>query len=149
MKWITIVFSILVCSKISAQDLTIEQKNKLDSIVMNNDKLSSPQKLFRLYDYQKTIIVAKKDIQKNTIYLFAYGGSAPIIYTTDEMFEQKYNLTYDPGSCINPEYECLKNYNYTIFDYLMRQYGKKWLRTVRKDIVGLKEWKKAKNHKKY
>ena len=68
------------------------------------------------------------------------GGIAPIIYTTDKDFQEKYHVGYNVFGCIAPDLdECLKVYNKTIFEYLDKTYGKKWRRDVRKDVIGLKD----------
>ena len=33
-------------------------------------------------------------------------------------------------------------YDHIIFDHLQAAYGKAWRRSIRKDVVGLKQWKR-------
>jgi len=84
----------------------------------------------------------KSDIKSKTIFLFLTGGIAPAVYTTDQKFEDKYGIYYFDFGDSSPDYKCVIKYNDMVFDYLTKVYGKKWKREVRKDIIGLSEWKK-------
>jgi hypothetical protein len=82
---------------------------------------------------------ASKDIQANKPSVLLQGGIAPIVYTTDKVFERKYNVVfYDFGCVAADSQECLLAYNKTIFEYLDRTFGKKWRKEIRKDAIGLK-----------
>jgi|GEM_PF-948937 len=83
-----------------------------------------------------------EDFSKGIAYLFLQGGIAPVRYHTDKRFERKYKVhLYDFG-CIAPNYKCVIEYNNRMFHKLTKQHGDKWLKAIRKDIIGLKEWKK-------
>lgn len=83
--------------------------------------------------------LALKDIQAGTIKLLIFGGIAPSVNTKfDVKFEKKYNLKYHDFGCIHVGYECVRDYNQTIFTYLDKKYGKKWRVGIRKDVISLK-----------
>ena len=87
----------------------------------------------------------KKDLGNKTIFLFLQGGIAPMVYTTDNAFENKYGIYFHDFGCVSPDYNCIIKYNSKVFDYLNKTYGNKWKREIRKDVIGLKEWNKKKN----
>jgi len=85
----------------------------------------------------------KSDIDNKTIFLFLRGGIAPIYISTDSIFENKFNIYYyDFGDTGPPDDKCIIMYNKQVFEYLTHNYGSIWLRTIRKDILGLSEWEK-------
>jgi|WetSurMetagenome_2_1015567.scaffolds.fasta_scaffold216184_2 hypothetical protein len=88
--------------------------------------------------------IAKNDIEKNKVKLLIIGGIAPKIYLNQNIFEEKYNLKYFDYGDVAPDSQCLLLYNKTMFDYMTTKYGTKWLKEVRPDVYGLKEWKKEK-----
>ena len=64
--------------------------------------------------------------------------------STDPQFEDKYKTYYYEYGCTGPDQSLVESYNKIIFDYLTDQYGEKWIKEVRDDVVGLKKWKKTK-----
>lgn len=87
----------------------------------------------------------KEDLSYNNLYLFIIGGPAPTIYETDQDFYKQFKVSYYDFGCIVPtSNECLKEYNYLVFAHLSEKHGEKWLKKVRKDVLGVKEWKKNK-----
>jgi len=87
----------------------------------------------------------KEDLSDKNLHLFIVGGPVPTIYETDQDFNKKFKVSYYDFGCIVPtSRECLKEYNYLVFAYLSEKYGEKWLKKVRKDVLGLREWKKNK-----
>ena len=88
---------------------------------------------------------AKIDIKNNTIYIFLQGGIAPVVYSTDKDFENKYNINFDDLGCIGTK--CAETYNHYIFHHLYETFGKKWMKTIRKDAIGFISWKKSKRNK--
>jgi hypothetical protein len=87
---------------------------------------------------------AEADIKNNTIFIFLQGGIDPIIYSTDKEFEKKHNIHFNDLGCIVSK--CAETYNHYIFDHLYKTFGEKWMKTIRKDTLGFKSWKK--NNKK-
>jgi hypothetical protein len=83
---------------------------------------------------------ALRDIRKGRAMLLVQGGEAPVLYTKDKDFLQKYKIGYDVFGCVAPaDEEYLKLYNQTIFEYLDRTFGKAWQKDVRKDVIGFKD----------
>ncbi len=93
---------------------------------------------------EEAIELAKKDIEKGTPFILLKSGIAPVVYTTNSVFESKFNVYYYEQGCIGPDYELMKEYNYVIFDFLAEKYGEKWRREIRKDAIGIKHWKRKK-----
>lgn len=85
---------------------------------------------------------AKADIKKLTPFLLLASGIAPIVYTTDETFENTYNVYYYERGDVAPDLGIMIAYNEVIFEYLDNQYGKKWRRSIRKDVIGFKKWRR-------
>lgn len=90
----------------------------------------------------------KSDFKNKTIFLFLSGGVAQVEYTTDKDFENYFGIHFYDFGCIAPSYNCVVEYNSKVFDYLTRKFGKKWMKSVRKDVIGLKEWKRNYRRKK-
>ena len=84
----------------------------------------------------------KSDFDNNNVYLFLQGGIAPVEYTTDKNFENKYGIYFFDFGCVPPSEKCVIEYNSKVFDYLEKTYGEKWKKEIRDDVIGFKEWKK-------
>lgn len=84
---------------------------------------------------------AKKALQDGTAELLIVGGISPAVFIGQGRFKKKYGVGYNDFGCIP---ECsdqeMKLYNYAIFDWLNERYGKKWQKSVRKDVVGYDKW---------
>ena len=91
-----------------------------------------------LFDCEVNKNKAIYDIRYDKPKLFISGGIAPVVYSGQEKFEEKHGITYHDYGCISPEYNCMLEYNQTIFEYLDQAYGKSWRKEVRKDVVGMK-----------
>ncbi|GAB2705045.1 hypothetical protein GCM10027037_33410 [Mucilaginibacter koreensis] len=78
------------------------------------------------------------DIQHSNVKLLLAGGIAPVYYHGQETFEMKYKLKYYEYGCTPPDQTCMLAYNKVIFKYLDQQYGKRWRKEVRKDVIGYK-----------
>jgi|GEM_PF-2529575 len=87
--------------------------------------------------------LAKKDIQNRKIHLYYASGFSSVNYGNDNIFEKKYKITYYDFGCVAPKHEFLSAYNTQVFNYLSDNFGKDWLKIVRKDIPGLSEYKKS------
>ena len=82
---------------------------------------------------------ALKDIEDKQPKLLMAGGIAPVVYSEDEDFENKYGVKYYDFGCTPPPKECMEEYNETIFKYLDKKYGSRWRKEVRKDVFELLE----------
>ncbi|WP_198989007.1 hypothetical protein [Hymenobacter sp. BT559] len=88
--------------------------------------------------------LAKLDIKKQMPFLLLKGGIASVVHVpTDSLAEQKFQFHYYDFGCSGPDEACVLGYNQRIFEYLTSKYGKRWLKAVRRDVVGLKEWKRT------
>jgi hypothetical protein len=129
--------------------LTFGQEEKqeiIDSIFTYADS-PSEFRLNMLENCENAKIIADQDIKKQKIKILIVGGIAPTIYTTDKDFEEKYQIIYSDYGDLPAKDECMYNYNSKVFDYLTEKYGKSWKREIRKDVYGLKKWKKNKKKK--
>jgi len=88
-----------------------------------------------------------KDISNNKIRLLLSSGEAPSVFIGQEFVEDKFNFKYDDFGCISPAKECIKLYNFEVFKFMDQQYGRRWRKKVRSDVVGLKEYKKRRRSK--
>jgi hypothetical protein len=87
--------------------------------------------------------LAEKDIAAQTPFLILQSGVAPVAYATDSVFEQKFGVYYREEGCSGSETARAKQYNARVLQHLTEQYGRAWIKFIRKDVVGLKEWKKV------
>lgn len=86
----------------------------------------------------------KSDIANKTLFIFIQGGIAPVYYSNDRKFENKYGVYFnDFGDTGPPSDVCIKKYNYYVFEYLIKTYGREWIKEMRKDVIGFSEWKKS------
>lgn len=89
----------------------------------------------------------KADFNNKNVYLFLQGGIAPVEYTTDKEFENEYGIYFYDFGCVPLSEKCVIEYNSRVFDYLTKEYGKKWKREIRDDVIGFKEWKRKNKRK--
>lgn len=88
--------------------------------------------------------LAEKDIANNLPFICLAGGIAPmVIVPSDSQFEEKFQVHYYEYGCSPADSVCIVAYNSHVFTYLSDRYGTRWIKLVRKDAVGLKEWKKS------
>ena len=88
--------------------------------------------------------LAEKDIANKLPFLCLFGSIAPtVMVPSDFQFEQKFQVHYYEYGCSPAENVCMVAYNVRIFRYLQRNYAKAWWKSIRKDTVGFKEWKKS------
>jgi hypothetical protein len=117
-------------------NLCVCQGKSLDEAYNN----SYASKIAMELDCNNAKSFADKDIINDNMFLFLKSGEAPIVFYGDTIFENNYNVKFIEQGCIGSN--CAKEYNQVIFDYLLKQNGKKWIKLIRKDTVGFKEWKK-------
>ena len=101
---------------------------------------SNVNKILLEIDCNSINFIVNEDIKNQRVFIFLNGGASPIRFSTDESFEKKYNIYFYEQGCVNSL--CAESYNMIIFDYLKKTYGKKWMKEIRDDAVGLKKWKK-------
>ena len=103
---------------------------------------SGASKIFSAQTPQEAENLAKADIKAKTPILFIQGGIASVKYPTDDHFKKSYGVYYHDFGCVGIDPKISSAYNKVVFEYLSTAYGKKWLTTIRKDVIGLKDYKK-------
>lgn len=129
-----LTFFLLVFQVAFSQNDTLE-KNDYENSTVVKIMYANPETCDEIEDW------AKADIANNTMFLFLQGGIAPIIYSTDKDFEKQYRVYFYDFGCVAPDYSCVVKYNCLMFDSLTEKYGKKWIKKIRKDVIGFKDWK--------
>ena len=122
------------------QTLTSSRIEKLTDEQLNN---SAASKLTFITDKNQAEIMAKSDIQNGQPFLLLMGGIAPTILASDSQFEKEYGIYFFEVGCTGPENEIMIAYNNIIFEHLNNTKTKKWIKDVRRDVIGFKEWKKS------
>ena len=132
--------SILITLIFTAQCLiTVGQTRVLTDTDYNN---SGAIKLIFATEISEAKNLARQDIDKGTPFLLLQSGIAPVVYTTDSIFENKFRVYYYEQGCTVPDNDLMKAYNIEIFKYLDEQFGKKWRKSIRKDVIGFKKWER-------
>lgn len=99
---------------------------------------SGATKLIHEIEVSKAKELAKQDIEKGVLILFLQSGISPIIYNTDSIFVNKYKTTYFEQGCMGPDDELMIAYNNEVFKFLDKTHGRKWRKSIRKDVIGYK-----------
>ena len=137
-------YYILVFLITSISQFAVAQNRQLTDSILNNStgtkiKFTEPPDCIEIDQW------VKSDIKNKTIFLFLQGGIAPVIYSSDKKFGEKYGIYFYDFGCIGPlDDKCVIKYNCMVFDYLSSIYGNKWQKEIRKDVIGFVEWKKNK-----
>lgn len=118
------------------------QSSKLTDEELNNSGVSS---LMFAAGTERARELSRADIEKGKPFLILQGGIAPVVHAKDSLFENKFGVYYYEQGCLSPGNEILEAYNFVIFEYLDEQYGKKWRKSVRRDVIGFKMWKRKNN----
>jgi hypothetical protein len=118
-----------------------DQATNSDSIIIHSE-MPTYSKLIFISDCNNAAKIAEIDIKNRQIYLLLAGGISPKEYATDSIFKNKYNIQFYDYGCVAAQKECIIYYNSIVFNSLKKQYGKTWKKEIRKDVIGLKEWKK-------
>lgn len=85
--------------------------------------------------------IAMKDFRKGELKLYIMGGIAPTANSKkDKRIEKKYNFTYYDLGCEAATEEAVLEYNERAIMILRLKHGQKWVKHVRKDIVGYDKW---------
>ncbi|MCM8571141.1 hypothetical protein NE848_17225 [Gramella jeungdoensis] len=136
---LTLIFSISSFAQEDGQEEIVF--SRIGNLTDEQINSSGPAKL--LFAKKSEIRnIAKQDIENGIPFLLLQGGIAPVMIATDPQFEDKYKLYFYEYGCTGPDQNLIEDYNKIIFDYLTDQYGKKWIKEVRDDVVGLDDWKK-------
>lgn len=97
--------------------------------------------ILRDYSFESAL----KDLAEGKADLLLLGGISPTVYVGQESFKKHYGIGYyDFGDLPECSDEEMKAYNAVLFSWLYDTYGLEWLNDVRKDAVGLDDWKKDK-----
>lgn len=103
---------------------------------------SGASKLIFVTDEKEAEKMAELDIENGNPFLLLMGGIAPVIISTDPDFEKEYGIYFYEFGCTGPENEIIIAYNKIIFEHLNLTKEKKWVKEVRDDVIGFKEWKR-------
>ena len=111
---------------------------------LNDEQLnnSGASKLTFVTDKKEAEKMAELDIKNGNPFLLLMGGIAPTIIATDPQFEKEYGIYFYEFGCTGPENDIIIAYNRIIFEHLNSTKGKKWIKEVRDDVIGFKEWKR-------
>lgn len=104
----------------------------------NDETLNSVDFLNTIEDFKN---FAKNDIQNNAPKLFFTSGLMVIKKENDNEFQKHFKVNYYDFGCVSPKKNLLKAYNFEVFKFLSDKFGNTWLKTVRKDAIGLDEYK--------
>ena len=136
---LTLIFSISSLAQVDVQEEIVF--SRIGNLTEEQITSSGPAKL--LFANKSEIKnLAKQDIENGHPFLLLQGGIAPVLIATDPQFEDKYKIYFYEYGCTGADQNLIENYNKIIFDYLTDLYGKKWIKEVRDDVVGLDDWKK-------
>ena len=73
--------------------------------------------------------------------LYINSGIVPVSNSKkDEKFEKEFNVEYVELGAESKIYECISEYNFRIIKYLDIQYQRKWRKTKREEIIGIKDY---------
>ncbi|SIS46409.1 hypothetical protein SAMN05421766_1028 [Zobellia uliginosa] len=143
MKYILVIITGLFAFNANSQSdnetIIFSRIGELTDEQINN---SGASQLTFITDKQKAEEMAEMDIKNGMPFLLLAGGIAPTIIATDPKFEKDYKIYFYEFGCTGPENELIIAYNKVIFEHLNREFGKKWRKEVRNDVVGLKGWLK-------
>ena len=102
---------------------------------------SGASKLVFADSLTQAINLANADIINGTLFLLLKSGISPVVFASDAKFQEDFSIYYYESGCTGPNEKLAIAYNSVMFKYLTQIYGKKWLKTVRKDVPGLKRSK--------
>ena len=126
--------------------LTLTLNAQTDKIGELNN--SGASKLTFVTNEKEAEKIAKLDIKNGNPLLLLMGGIAPTLFATDSKFEKKYAIIFHEFGCSGPDNKIIIAYNKIVFEHLNKTHGKHWIKEVRNDVIGFKEWKKNTKRKK-
>lgn len=89
----------------------------------------------------RMFLKAQRDLKEGKANLFIIGGVSPIYYRGQKVFKRKYGIDYYDFGCVaDYSYQEIREYNDALFLWLDENYGEKWQKDVRKDVVGFEKW---------
>lgn len=115
------------------------QTARLTDAQLNN---SGANKLVFANSRSEAANLAKADITKGRPFLLLKSGEASIEYFNDSQFQKDFKVFFYDFGCIGPDNEFVIEYNRFVFKHLTNIYGNKWMGKVRKDVIGIKEFKR-------
>jgi hypothetical protein len=144
MKFILTLFIGILTLTLNAQTdgeetVIFSRIGELSDEQLNN---SGASKLTFVTDEKEAEKMAVFDIKNGNPFLLLMGGIAPVIISTDPGFEKKYGIYFYEFGCTGPENEKIIAYNKIIFEHLNSTKGKKWIKEVRDDVIGFRDWKR-------
>jgi hypothetical protein len=133
------LFTISVILSISAFS-----QEEIETVDSNNFQNSNVSKVIIANNIYEAEIFAKEDIENSSLFLIVPGGIVPTIYASDFDFKSNYGVSMINFGCEPLDRKVAVAYNVKVFDFLIENYGKKWLNEIRDDVIGLVEYKKKK-----
>ncbi|WP_417236622.1 hypothetical protein [Bizionia paragorgiae] len=142
MKFIlTVIFGIISLTLNAQKEIeasvSLSRTSELKDEQLNN---SGASKLTFITEEKEGEKLAKLDIHNGTPLFLLIGGIAPTTMANDSKFENKYEIYFYDFGCTGPDHEIVVAYNITVAKYLNKRYGMNWLKEVKNDIIGFKEW---------
>ena len=128
--------SILILGLVISSHLTFGQTGQLTDEQMNK---SGAIQLVLADSLEQVTRLANQDIANGTPFLLLQSGIAPVVYTTDKKFEEKYEAYYYESGCTGHKEKFAIEYNKIIFAHLTDKYGRKWKKEIRKDVIGFRK----------
>lgn len=144
MKFILTLFIGILTFTLYAQ--TDEEKTVIFSRIgeLSDEQInnSGASKLTFVSDKKEAEKMAELDIENGNPFLLLMGGIEPTIIDTDPQFEKENGIYFYEFGCTGPENDIIIAYNKVVFEHLNSTKGKKWIKEVRNDVIGFKEWKR-------
>lgn len=133
------LFTVSVILSISAFS-----QEEIETVDSNNFQNSYVSKVIIANNISEAEKFAKEDIENKSLFLIVPGRIAPTIYASDFDFKSNYGISMINFGCETLDKKVVVAYNMKVFDLLIANYGKKWLKEIRDDVIGLAEYKEKK-----
>src|SRR5688572_23668621 len=109
-KFLFLIFLIIL------SQICVAQISKLDSIYIAPGGNTTFKLMFVSNNGEAAKIIAKQDIENDSIFILLSSGISPITYSTDAIFEVKYKVHFYDYGCSGASSENMKSYNHAVFD---------------------------------